>query len=243
MLPKIDVPIYEAKLTSTNQVVKFRPFLVKEQKLFLMASQSDEVVDVVDSIKQILNNCILTEGFDINSLPIFELEYLFLQLRARSVGELVNLKYSCNNQVKDAEGNEKTCNGVVKFDVNVLEISPSYPEGHDKKIEITENIGIVMKYPSFGMLDKLKSKTESENVDLIVECVDYIYDKEQVYYAKDTPKEELVEFIESMRAADFDKIQKFFETLPKNTKVFDFKCPKCGYKEDIEIEGIQNFFA
>ena len=243
MLPKIDVPIYEAKLTSTNQVVKFRPFLVKEQKLFLMASQSDNVIDVVDSIKQILSNCILTENFDIDSLPIFELEYMFLQLRARSVGEIVNLKYSCNNKIWDDEGNEKTCNGLVKFDVNILEISPDYPENHKTKIAITENLGIVMKYPSFGMLEKFKNKTESENIDLIVECVDYIYDQEQVYYSKNSTKEELIEFVESMRSTDFEKIQKFFESLPKNKKMFEFKCPKCSYKEDIEIEGIQNFFA
>lgn len=243
MLPKIDVPIYEVKLTSTNQVVKFRPFLVKEQKLFLMASQSENETDVVESIKQILNNCVLTENFKVEELPIFELEYLFLQLRARSVGEIVNLKYSCNNTVTSETGEEKTCGGVVKCNVNVLNIVPNKSEGHSNKIEITEKLGMVMKYPSFKTMEKYESKGDMEYLDLIIDCIDFVYDEEQVFYVKDTPKEELVEFVESMTTKDFEKIEKFFQTMPRNYADINFKCPKCGYVEDIEVEGLQNFFV
>lgn len=243
MLPKIDVPIFEAKLVSTGQTVKFRPFLVKEQKLFLMALQSENQSDVVESIKQILNNCILTENFKVEELPIFELEYLFLQLRARSVGEVVNLKYSCNNTVTSDTGEEKVCGAVVKCDVNVLDVVPQKSDGHTNKIEVTEKFGLVMKYPSFKTLEKYNSKDDTEYLDLILDCIDFIYDEEQVYYAKDTTREELTEFVESMTTKDFEKLEKFFETMPRNYTDIHFKCPKCGYKEDIEVEGIQNFFV
>jgi hypothetical protein len=243
MLPKIDVPIYETKLVSTGQTLKFRPFLVKEQKLFLMASQSENQSDVVESIKQILNNCILTENFKVEELPIFELEYLFLQLRARSVGEVVDLKYSCNNKIWDDEGNEKTCGGVVKCEVNVLNITPKKSEGHTNKITITEKLGMMMKYPSFKSLEGHNSGNDTEYMDLIVDCIDFIYDDEQIYHAKDMSKEELVEFVESMTTKDFEKLEKFFQTMPRNYTDIHFKCPKCGYTEDIEVEGLQNFFV
>ena len=147
-LPKIDVPVYETKLISTGKTVKFRPFLVKEQKLFMMASESTDVKETVGVIKQVLNNCILSD-VDVETLPTFELENLFMQLRARSVGEVVNLKYNCNNIVKKDDGEEKTCGGLVKFDLKLLEIEPTIDKEHSNKIVISPNLGIVMKYPIF----------------------------------------------------------------------------------------------
>lgn len=243
MLPKIDVPVYETKLISNGKTIKYRPFLVKEQKIFLMASQSEDVKDMINAIKQVLRNCILNDDVDVDSLPVFDLEYLFLQLRARSVSEVVNLKYTCNNPVKDEEGNEKLCGGSVSVDVNILEIQPTKKEEHDNKISLSENLGICMKYPTFEILEKLNSKEDVDFLSVISSCIDYIYDKDNVYYAKDADPTELNEFIESMQQSDMEKIQNFFETMPKITKDFDFKCRKCGYEEHIEIEGMQSFFV
>ena len=244
MLPKIDVPIYNVKLLSTGKSLRFRPFTVKEEKLFLMANEGEDLTTVVDTIKQILNNCILDE-FDIDSLPLFDIEHLFLNIRARSIGEVVNLKYKCNNNVLDEETKEeKKCNNVVQIDLNVLDIQPKKQEGHTNKIEITEKLGVVMKYPNFETLKKFKDVEEADSIiKMTVSCIEYVYDADKIYYAKDTTEEELVEFVESMQSKDLERIKNFFDTMPKIKKDVDFKCNKCGHEEKIEIEGIQNFFV
>ena len=244
MLPKIDVPIYNVKLLSTGKSLRFRPFTVKEEKLFLMANEGEDLTTIVDTIKQILNNCILDE-FDIDSLPLFDIEHLFLNIRARSIGEVVNLKYKCNNNVLDEETKEeKKCNNVVQIDLNVLDIQPKKQEGHTNKIEITEKLGIVMKYPNFETLKKFKDVEEADSIiKMTVGCIEYVYDADKIYYAKDTTEEELVEFVESMQSKDLEKIKTFFDTMPKVKKDVDFKCDKCGHEEKIEVEGIQNFFV
>jgi hypothetical protein len=244
-LPKIDVPIYETKLISTGKTVKFRPFLVKEQKLFLMASESGEIKESIDIIKQILNNCLLSK-VDVDDLPTFDLEHLFIQLRARSVSEVVNLRYNCNNTVEDKDGKTKTCNGVVKFDLNILELQPKIDEEHLNKIVITDKLGLVMKYPTFQMVNEVNVKNLNDLdgiMELIIKCIDYIYDENQIYYSKDATSEELMEFVDSMQQNDLEKIQKFFNTMPKFEKKLEFKCAKCKYEEDIVLEGIQNFFV
>ena len=244
-LPKIDVPTYETKLISNGKTVKYRPFLVKEQKLFLMAAQSTDEKETVDVVKQVLNNCILSD-IDVDDLPTFDLEHLFMQLRARSVGEVVNLKYNCNNTVKDDKGEEKACGSLVKFDLNILDIKPIIDEKHSSKIEISDKLGIMMKYPTLSLL-KNAGNLADEDVDtvlnVIVSCIDYIYDADQMYYAKDSTKEELLEFIENLQQEDMEKIQLFFNTMPKIAKELDFKCKKCGYEETITVQGIQNFFV
>ena len=240
MLPKLDVPIYETKLISNGQTVRYRPFLVKEQKLFLMASESEDVNETINAIKQVITNCVLDE-IDINTMSTFDIEYLFLQLRARSVGEMVNLNFTCNNNV----GEDKKCGNAVKIDLNVLEVQPSLNPEHTNKIQITEKLGIVMKYPTFGMIDTMNLNTEdlAQILDMVVSCIDYIYDAEQVYYAKDTTKKELIEFVENMQQADLEKVSKFFSTLPKIKKDVHFNCTKCGYQEEITLEGVQSFFG
>lgn len=243
MLPKLDVPIYETKLISNGQVVRYRPFLVKEQKLFLMAAESEDVNDTISSIKQVIKNCVLDE-IDVDAMSTFDIEYLFLQLRARSVSEMVNLNFTCNNNVIE-KNEEKKCGNNVKIDLNVLEIEPTIDPTHTNKVQITDKVGIVMKYPTFGMINTMNLNTEdlSQILEMVIACVDYIYDDEQVYYAKDTPKKELVEFIENMKQSDLEKLSKFFSTLPKIKKDVKFHCSKCGYDEDITLEGVQSFFG
>jgi len=210
MLPKIDVPIYDLTLPSNNKKVRFRPFLVKEEKLFLMAAESNDVKTVVNTIKQVLQNCCLTD-IDIEKLPIFDIEYFFMNLRARSVGEVVEVNYKCMNEVEKDDGKKEQCKGVEKFQINLLEIQPLKNENHKNKIQVTDKLGIVMKYPSFDLFDAFDNELNNENiVDLVINCIDYIYDEKEVYYAKDVSKEEMIEFVDSLPRKTLDELRSFF---------------------------------
>ena len=243
-LPKIDVPVYSTKLISTGKTVKYRAFTVKEEKLFLMANESEEVDTVIDSIKQVLNNCIMTKGINVEELPLFDIEYLFLKLRAVSVGEVVNLRYKCNNILPKLDGEEeKKCNHIVEIDLNLNEITPESVK-IDKTIQITDTMGVTMKYPTFDLLKEFDANQEVDSiVKMTVKCIDFIYDKDNVYYAKDAKEQELIDFVESMQTKDLEKLKDFFSSMPKLKKQLDFNCVKCGYQEKIELEGIQNFFG
>lgn len=243
MLPKLDVPIFEIKLVSTGKTIRFRPFLVKEQKLLLMATQSEDEKDMVRVIRQIVKNCVIDE-LNVDTLPAFDLEYLFLNLRARSVNEIVELRYRCNNTIKDESGEDKSCNNLEKFEVNILDVAPMILPEHSKKIMFNEKLGIVMKYPTFEMLYDMVDKSEEEIMfEILPDCVDNIFDEDSVYYAKDTPREELVEFMDNLQQKDIEKIQQFFRTIPRLRKEVDFHCRKCGYEEKINVEGLQSFFV
>jgi len=238
MLPKIDVPTFAVELPSTKQKIVFRPFLVKEQKLFLMNNENSTPEDIVNVIRQVLKNCVIT-SVDIDSLPVFDLEYLFMNLRARSVSEVINLKYKCNNKVEDKE-----CNTINEINLNVLEIKPTFNESHTNKIPLNETIGVVLKYPTFEMMQKMVGKNEGEMImDMIYNCIDYVYDKDSVYYTKDISRKELEEFIDNIQQKDMEKMKVFFDTMPKIKKDIDYVCKKCQYSERITLEGIQDFFG
>lgn len=244
MLPKIDVPIYELILPLTKKSIRFRPFLVKEEKILLMAMESEEPDAVLLAIKQILTNCCL-DDLDVDDLPITDIEYLFLNLRARSVNEIVELPYRCNNKI-DANGEQKECGNIVTLQMNLLEIRPEVHEKKIDKIELSQNMGILIKYPSFRMVEEAQ-KQEGSEVDklmnILVACIDGVYTEETIFYSKDVPKKELLDFIENLTREQFSKVQEFFETMPKIKKDVDFSCTKCGYQETIAIEGLQSFFV
>lgn len=243
MLPKIDVPLFNLTLPLSKKTIKFRPFLVKEEKILLMAMESGEEDTVLSAIKQIINNCCVDE-INVDTLPITDLEFLFLNLRARSIGETVELQYKCNNKTKTENGEDKDCGGVVKFDLNLLTIKPESEPGHSSKVELTEKMGIVMKYPNMKIVEASEGENSTERImKVLMNCVDYIYDAETVYYRKDIEDKELVEFLENLNRDQFAKIQKFFDTMPKIKTHLDFKCVKCGYEEKVLVEGIQNFFV
>lgn len=243
MLPKIDVPIYTVNLISTGKPIRFRPFTVKEEKLFLMAVESNDSDSAMNTIKQVLNNCVIDE-LNLESLPIFDLEFLFIHLRAKSIGEEIKLRYRCNNQIQK-EDKITSCDNLVEMNLNLLEIQPTKDENHTNKIELDKNLGVVFKYPSFDTLQKYEGgNSEIEIIlNMIIDCIDYIYDTDQIYYAKDSSKEELRDFIESLQTKQLEKIKMFFDTMPKLQKKLNFKCNKCEYKEEINLEGIQNFFV
>jgi hypothetical protein len=242
MLPKIDVPIYEITLPLLQKKVKIRPFRVKEEKILLMAMESEDDAAVLLAIKQIVNNCCV-DDMDVDSLPVLDLEYMFLQLRARSIGEIIDLQYRCNNEV-DNEGETKKCNNIIKLSFNALEVEPQTEEGHKKEIQLTPKLGVVMKYPDFKLVNKISNLSEAEMVaKMVAGCIDYIFDSESVYYAKDASDGELLDFVDSLTREQFEKIQEFFDTVPKMKKNLTFKCSKCGYEEELVLEGIQSFFG
>lgn len=242
-LPKISSPIFELTLPLSKKTIKYRPFLVKEEKILLMAMEENNEKSTINSIKQIVSNCCI-DKIDVNKMPILDLEYLFLNLRARSVGEVIELHYKCNNNIIDDSGNEKKCNHVNPISINLFEINPTIPENHTNKIDLGNDIGIVMTYPNFNMVSNNISGTGIEVImAIIADCVEYIYDKDEIYYRKDSSKKEIDEFIESLTREQFTKIQKFFDSIPKLNKNVEFKCSKCGYEENILVEGLQSFFG
>ena len=251
MLPKIDVPIYELQLPLTRKNIRFRPFLVKEEKILLMAMEANDADSVIVAVKQILNNCCL-DDINIDELPITDIEFMFLNLRARSVSEIVELPYRCNNKIDgmpDETGvptSQKECGNIVNLEVNLLDI---HPETHEKKIdriEFSETMGLLIKYPSFKMVEQAQ-KQEGSEVDklmnILIACIEGVYTEETIFYSKDVPQKEMMDFIENLTREQFNKIQEFFDTMPKIKKEVDFNCAKCGYHEKITIEGLQSFFV
>lgn len=242
-LPKQITPIFELTLPLSKKTIKYRPFLVKEEKILLMAMEANDETTIINSIKQIVTNCCL-DKIDVNKIPILDLEYLFLNLRARSVSEVIELQYKCNNNVTDESGNTKKCNHVNPIFINLYEINPTIPEDHSNKIDLGNDIGIMMTYPNFHMVSNNLTGNSIEIImKIICECVEYIYDKDDIYYAKDIAKKEIEEFIESLTREQFAKIQHFFDSIPKLNKTVEFKCAKCGYTENVVVEGLQGFFG
>lgn len=239
-LPKIDTPIYDLKLPLSKKKIRFRPFLVKEQKNLLMALESNERESIENNIKQVLQNCTLTEKVDIEKLPVTDVEYYFLQLRARSVGEIVENKYRCDNTVDD-----KSCGNIMETSLNLLDIKVEGIKDTDDVIEISEKISIKLKYPEFSILSKLSKLTDVTDItfEMIADSIEYIYDGEQFYYSHETSHEELLEFVESLNQKQFSKVEEFFANLPKLQKKIEMKCSRCGFEHKLDVEGLESFFG
>jgi hypothetical protein len=229
-LPKIDQPLFDLIIPSNGKKVTFRPFLVKEEKILLIA-QSGGDGEMIRAIKQIINNCVI-EDINVDDLATFDLEYMFLKLRAKSVNNLIKLSY------RDNEDEE-----LYDFEVDLDTIEVEMPKDINPKIKINETIGMTMKYPSAGISDKI-SEFENE-VELltffITNCIDTIYDEETVYVASDYSAKELNEFLDSLDVSTFDKIREFFEKIPKMRHVINYT-NKLGNERTIELSSIRDFF-
>ena len=239
-LPKIDTPIFYIKLPLSKKEIKFRPFLVKEQKNLLMALEADDKETIERNIRQILHNCTLTENINIDKLPVVDVEYYFINLRAKSVGEIVENSYICNNEV---EG--ERCGNKMKVEIDLNEIQVGEVNDDDSNIQLTNKISIKLKYPEFSIIEKL---TESENsvetaFKIIVDSIEHIFDGDQYYYANESTPQELMDFLESLNQDQFVKLEKFFDTIPKIKKDVEIKCNKCGFDHSITVEGLENFFG
>jgi len=239
-LPKIDTPTYELTLPLSKKSIKFRPFLVKEQKNLMMAMEDDNKESIERNIKQVLTNCTLTEDINIEDLPVTDIEYYFINLRARSVGEIVENKYVCTNEV-----DEKQCGNKMEVKINLLDIQVDVNPSMTNDIQITDKIVLKMKYPKFSIIEKLSKKASAVEVafDIMIDSIESIYDGEQFYYGHETPREEMMQFLESLSQDQFSKLESFFENLPKINKKVDMKCSKCGFDHTMNLEGLENFFG
>lgn len=239
-LPKIDIPTYELTLPISKKKLTIRPYLVKEQKLLFMAAESGDKESIIRAIKQIFSNCVIGE-IDIDSLPLVDIEYVFLHLRARSVGEVVDLKYKCENVLT----NDETCNNTLDVSFNLLDIKLKNEEIYNDVVMITNDVGIKFKYPDYSIIEQHDTDENigETSLEIILKSIDYIFEGDKIYYAKETSKDELIEFLDSLNQTQFKNIEKYFENLPVLNKQTEIVCSKCGYKHNITIEGIESFFV
>lgn len=229
-LPKIDSPIFDIKLISIDKPVKYRPFTVKEEKILLIAEESKEDTDILTAIKQVINNCCITE-IDVNKLPLFDVEYFFLQLRAKSVNNISVLRY------KDSKDNK-----VREFEVDLDKIKLTTNPAHSNVIKITDNITIKFRYPSLEMALKINKISNATNIEYIADCIDKIYEGDEVYEGDNFSMEEKIEFVNGLNTKMFEKIiTTFIETMPKLTHKLEYVNSE-GEKRTINLEGYRNFF-
>lgn len=235
-LPLNSTPVYSLTLPSTGKELKYRPFLIKEEKALLLANQSEDPKVMIDSLKQVIKACI-KDDINVDTFATFDLEYVFTQIRAKSVGEVVELFIKC-----DTCTDEKA---VAKVEIDLTKIEVKKSAEHNSKINLFDDVGVALKYPTIDVLKKLEN-IDSANLDqvfdIVVECIDYIYTTDQVYHAKEQTKAELLEFLNNLSSEQFNKVQQFFETMPRLKQEVDYKCPVCGAEHHKVLEGLQSFF-
>jgi len=234
-LPKVNTPTYELVVPSTDEKVKFRPFLVKEEKILLIAMEAQEQSGILNAVKDIVKSCTL-DKFDVNRAPIFDIEYIFLNIRAKSVGEVSTVNLRC------PDDNET----FVQTEIDLTKVDVQITEGHTNKIELTDEMGMILQYPTLdSFTDSTTVINASNMLDVIASCVSQIYDKkgEDVYDAKDSTKQEIVDFLESLNSKQFLEIQKFFDTMPKLTHTVNIENPETKVKSDITLTGLNDFFV
>lgn len=238
-LPIQTTPTYNLVIPSTEKKVRFRPFLIKEEKALLIAQQSEDPAIMIDTLKTIIGGCI-TDPIDVESLATFDLEYIFTQIRAKSVGETVELLVGC-----DTDHGEQNDKARVKVIIDLSTIKVEKSESHTNKIKLFGDVGVVMKYPT---LDVIRSFNDLETEDIeavfsvIADSIDFIYQGDEVFYAKETPREEIIQFLNNLTTDQFKDIQTFFQTMPRIRKEIEYKCPLCGKEHKKVLEGLQSFF-
>jgi len=235
-LPQVNTPTYELAVPSTDKKLKYRPFLVKEEKILMIAMEGKEQAGIIDAVKQIVQACTF-DKFDVSKSPMFDVEYIFLNIRAKSVGEVSTVNLRC------PDDNET----FVMTDIDLTEVEVVMSEGHNNKIELTDEMGMVMTYPtleSFLGVDATQINA-SNMIDIIAMCISQIYDKkgEEVFEAKDSTKQELIDFVEQLNSKQFLEVQQFFDTMPKLTHTVEIENPKTKVKGKVTLNGLNDFFA
>jgi len=237
-LPTIATPTYELELPSTGKKIKYRPFLVKEEKLLVLALETESTKDISNAIKTVLKNCIQTRGVKVDNLPTFDIEYLFLNIRGKSVGEEVEV----NLIAPDDEVTE------VPVTISIDDIKIQKSEEHTNKVKLDNDLIMEMKYPSLEQFiksnfDFTEEVSMDQSFDLIASCIDKIYNEEEVWSTADCTKKEVKEFLEQMNSLQFKEIEKFFETMPKLSHSVTFTNPKTEVESTVVLEGLSSFFA
>jgi len=237
-LPKISTPTYEVELPSTGETIQYRPFLVKEEKVLVIALESEDTKQITTAIKTVIKNCIISKGIKVETLPTFDIEYLFLNIRGKSVGEEIDVNVICPDD-------EQTATTVS---INLDDIKVQKNEEHSNKIKVDKNIMMEMKYPSLDQFIKNNfdfndANAMDQSFELIGSCIDKIYTEDEVWSTADVTKKELNEFLEQMNSAQFKEIEKFFETMPKLSHKIKVTNPKTGVESEVVLEGLASFFA
>jgi len=237
-LPKIATPTYELELPSTGESIRYRPFLVKEEKVLVIALESEDTKQITTAIKAVLKSCVLTKGIKVEKLPTFDIEYLFLNIRGKSVGEELEVNVICPD---DGETQ-------VPVTINLDDIQIQKNDDHDNQIKLDDNIMMELKYPSLDQFIKNNFEFDEKNAmqqsfDLIGSCIDKIYTEEEVWATADCTKKEMNEFLESMNSTQFKGIEKFFETMPKLSHTIEVTNPKTKKKNEVVLEGLASFFG
>ena len=233
-LPVLDVPTYDLTLPSTNQPYKYRPFLVKEEKILLMAMEGENEADIMNAVCQIIGNCILDDNFKVSILPLFDIEYVFLKLRAKSIGETSRLELKC-----------KECETPNPIAVDLSSIEVTKNKDHTTNIKLTDDVGVIMKYPTPKSMTTLSSPegTVAAAFEMLETCVESIYLGEEIHDMTDYTFNEKREFFDSLTQGQFENIQQFMETMPKLEHDVSFTCKECKTENNLKIEGLQNFFG
>ena len=238
-IPKISTPIYELELPSTGKTIKYRPFLVKEEKVLVIALESEDTKQISNAIKAVLKSCIQTKGIKVETLPTFDIEFLFLNIRGKSVGEELDVTLICPDD-------EKTQVPVV---INLDDIEIQKSEEHTNKVQLDDNLMMELKYPSLDQFIKSNfdfsdsGNQMDQSFALIASCIDKIYNEEEVWATADCTKKEVNEFLESMNSSQFKEIEKFFDTMPKLKHEIKVTNPNTGVESDVVLEGLASFFA
>ena len=235
-LPKLEVPIYELTVPSTDEKIKYRPFLIKEEKILLIAMESGQNEDVIQAVKQIVSECTFNT-LKLGDMPMFDVEYIFLQIRSKSVGEVSKLKILCRD---DGET-------YANVEVDLTEIEVQVNDDHTNKIELTDEMGVIMKYPTIDSFSTagISDITPDNMLDVIVACIDKIYDKkgEEVFDSKDSSKKELMDFVEGMNTTQFQDVQAFFDSMPKLRHEITVVNPKTKVENKVALSGLNDFFG
>ena len=237
-LPKIATPTYELELPSTGQTIQYRPFLVKEEKLLVLALEGEDVKEITTAIKNVIKSCIQTKGIKVDTLPTFDIEYLFLNIRGKSVGEDIEVKLLC------PDDNET----YVPVKILIDDILVVKSEEHTNKIKLDSNLMMEMKYPSLAEFIKNnfdfgQDASMDQSFDLIASCIDKIYNEEEVWAAADCTKKEINSFLDQMNSSQFKEIETFFETMPKLSHTVKLKNPKTKVESEVVLEGLSSFFG
>ena len=237
-LPKISTPTYELEIPSSKKTIKYRPFLVKEEKVLIIAMESEDSKQIANAVKEVISACILTRGVKVEELSTFDIEYLFLNIRGKSVGEDVEVLITCPDDNITQ----------VPTLINLDEIKVQVSDDHSRDIKLDDNLILRMKYPSMDEFIKsnFTAGTEigvTETFDLIASCIEQVYSEEESWSAKDCTKKELLEFIEQLSSKQFKEIETFFDTMPKLSHTISVKNPKTGVESDVVLEGLTSFFG
>lgn len=236
-LPKLTTAKFSVELPSNKQNIEFRPFLVKEEKALLIAMESEDESHMVTVMRDLVNDCVETPGFDISKVPFFDAEYLFLNLRAKSVGEVSTLEYRHTDGI-NYEG--EPCETVTEVKINLEDIKVHGIGETEDKIQLTDKLGVKLKYPSIVDISKHSIGDNASEINLLATSIEYAYDDNEVYEAE--TEEEQIEFIESMNATQLKKIADFFASMPRIKHTITYKCEGCGQEDTLELEGLADFF-